>query len=478
MNGRSLMVLGLAMVCGLMAMLAVNQLFNKPSGAPQSEQVDVLVAARELKIEEVMTKSDMVKTVKMPKETVPAGSFRSFEDVADRWVQIKILADEPIIDPKLAPRGTERGLLPRIPVGMRAMSIEVSEQTGVSGFVQPDHRVDVIQSRASTKAGSAGSPEAETVLQDVLVLASGTNLTRSEDKAVTVRTVTLALTPDQINVLVAAKQQGPLSLSMRAINDHEIIEKPVKEPEPPPIEMVDVIVASRELVPDEVLKKEMTRIESRPKDKILPGAFHSFDDLAERWVRTKIDAGEPIIEARLAPVDLVSRIAAGKRAVAIDVNEQTGVAGFVLPGHRVDIVKQMAPDKNDVRAKNSTAETVLQDVLVLAAGQVFNRTEDKTVLSRTVTLEVTPEQVDQLIAAKADGPLSLSLRGRDDHEQVVRMKVVDAGPLVASGPRLLGHVTIIHGPRGYERHPLFERDPLGMPAPEMDDPEARTPGGD
>src|SRR5262249_2642020 len=153
-------------------------------------------------------------------------------------------------------------------------------------------------------------------------------------------------------------QGGALSLSMRAINDHEIVEKPVQEPEPPPVEMVDVVVAARDLSPDEVIAKELTRIESRPKDKVLPGAFHSLDDLADRWVRTHIDAGDPIIEARLAPVDLVSRIAPGKRAVAIEVNEQTGVAGFVLPGHRVDIVKQVAADRNDAKAsKTSSAET-------------------------------------------------------------------------------------------------------------------------
>jgi pilus assembly protein CpaB len=472
------MVLGLALVCGLMAMLAVNQLFSKP-GTPQSEMVDVLVAARELKLEEVLNKPDMVKVAKMPKESVPAGSFRAYEDVAERWVQIKMLPDEPILDPKLAPRDTPRGLLPRIPVGMRAFSIEVSEQSGVSGFIMPDHRVDVIQAKTSTRRGTAGLPEAETVLQDVLVLASGTNLTRTEDKAITVRTVTLALTPDQVDTLVAAKSQGgALSLSMRAINDHEIVEKPVQEPEPPPVEMVDVVVAARDLSPDEVIVKELTRIESRPKDKVLPGAFHSLDDLADRWVRTHIDAGDPIIEARLAPVDLVSRIAPGKRAVAIEVNEQTGVAGFVLPGHRVDIVKQVAADRNDAKAsKTSSAETVLQDVLVLAAGQVFNRTEDKTVLSRTVTIEVTPDQVAQVLAARADGPLSLSLRGRDDHEMVG--KAPDPGPALASlPPRVRGRVTIFHGPRGYERHTLFEQEAPGWLGPDADDPALRQPGGE
>ncbi|MFO0957065.1 MAG: Flp pilus assembly protein CpaB [Isosphaeraceae bacterium] len=417
MNGRSLMVLVLALVSGLMAMLAVNQIFKQQGGTQPTDNVDVLVATREIKVEEVLSKADAVKVIQMPRELAPAGSFHAFDEVAERWVQIKMLPDEPILDAKLAPRDSPRGLLPRIPVGMRAFSLEVSEQTGVAGFVMPDHRVDVIQSKTSTKSGNAGASEAETILQDVLVLASGTNLTRTEDKSLTVRTVTLALAPDQVDTLVAARSQGgSISLSLRAINDHDIVEKPVKVVEPV-VEMGEVVVARRDLSPDEVLKKELVQVESRPKDRIPPGAFRTVEDLDERWVRSRIEAGEPIVEARLAPIDLVSRIAAGKRAVSIEVNEQTGVAGFILPGHRVDVIRQISADKAEVgnKTKRATAETVLQDLLVLAAGQVFNRTDDKTVLSRTVTLEVTPEQADQWMAARTDGPLSLSLRGRDDH---------------------------------------------------------------
>lgn len=463
MNGRSLMVLVLALVSGLMAMVAVNQIFKPQTNTEPTEKVDVLVAARDLKVEEVLTKADAVKVVQMPKEVAPAGSFRSFDDVSGRWVQIRMLPDEPILDAKLAPRDSPTGLLPRIPVGMRAFSLEVSEQTGVAGFVMPDHRVDVIQSKVSNKASNAGSTEAETILQDVLVLASGTNLTRTEDKAVTVRTVTLALSPDQVDTLVAARTQGGnISLSLRAINDHDIVEKPVKVIEPV-IEMAEVVVARRDLSPDEVLKKDLLQVESRPKDRVPPGAFQSMEDLDERWVRTKIEAGEAILESRLAPADLVAKINAGMRAVSIEVNEQTGVAGFVQHGHRVDVIRQFTADKADVgnRSKRATAETILQDVRVLAAGQVFNRTDDKTVLCHTVTLEVTPDQADQLMAAQTDGPLSLSLRGRDDHS-LVEKPVEPPPPSMLPVPKVKARVTIHHGLRSFEIIPLFEREAASM----------------
>ena len=107
------------------------------------------------------------------------------------------------------------------------------------------------------------------------------------------------------------------------------------------------------------------------------------------------------------------------RAFAVDVNEQSGVSGFILPGHRVDVVRYEARREDLAAARR---DTILQNILVLAAGQVFTRPEEKSVQSRTVTLAVTPEQVDILVAAKVKGPLTLSLRGVNDHDIVERPK--------------------------------------------------------
>ena len=115
-----------------------------------------------------------------------------------------MLEGEPILDRKLAPKGSPAGLVARIPKGMRAFAVEVNEQTGVSGFILPDHRVDVVQ----IETGANGKSEAETILQDVLVLASGQVFTRPEDRSIQSRTVTLAVTPEQVDILVAAAVQG------------------------------------------------------------------------------------------------------------------------------------------------------------------------------------------------------------------------------------------------------------------------------
>ena len=171
----------------------------------------------------------MVKVVRMPKTAVPAGALTSAKDAEDRWAQVAILEGEPIVDRKLAARGTPPGLVARIPTGMRAFAIEVNEQSGVSGFVLPGHRVDVVQ----MESGSNGHTEAEAVLQDVLVLASGQVFTRPDDRSLQSRTVTLAVTPDQVDSLVSAKSRGSLTLSLRGLNDHVRPRRTARRPPAP-----------------------------------------------------------------------------------------------------------------------------------------------------------------------------------------------------------------------------------------------------
>lgn len=238
MNGKSLMMLIMAVICGLGAMYGTTKLLHHGPVAQVEEMQDVVVATRDLKIEETL-KPELIKVVRMSKSATPMGAFSSPKDIEERWVQVGILEGEPIVDRKLAPRGSPPGLVGRIPKGMRAYAVDVNEQTGVSGFILPDHHVDVVR----IEPGQNGQTEAETVLQDVLVLASGQVFTRPEDKSIRSSTVTLAVTPEQVDILVAAKQKGALSLSLRGINDHtvtEIKKKPQEEPPkvvaPPPAE--------------------------------------------------------------------------------------------------------------------------------------------------------------------------------------------------------------------------------------------------
>jgi pilus assembly protein CpaB len=231
MNSKSLAILGLAAGCGLIAMYGTGQLLNKPQR--QVAMRDLVVAARDLKIEEVI-KPDMVQVIKVPESQAPAGSFSTPSEIEGRWIQITTLKDEPVLAAKLAPKDLPPGLTSRIAKGQRAFAIEVNEQSGVSGFVMPEHRVDVLM---DPKGNSGRGGRARTILQNMLVLAVGQVFTRPEDKSLLARTVTLAVTPEQAEVLTAARSQGSLSLALRGMGDTEIVER--RKPEPEELETED-----------------------------------------------------------------------------------------------------------------------------------------------------------------------------------------------------------------------------------------------
>jgi pilus assembly protein CpaB len=227
MNARSIITLVVAVLFGLGAMMLTRRLLNPGTAKKEEETQEVLVAARDFKEEERL-KPEMVSVVRMVKSAVPAGAFSSFKDVEERWVRTTMLEGDVLIEKKLGPKGTPPGLVANIPKGMRAFAIDVTEQSGVSGFILPGHRVDVVRFESSDKKDVKG----ETILQNVLVLAAGQLFTRPDEKSVQSRTVTLALTPDDVDILAAARAKGTLSLSLRGVNDHDVVARPKPKADP------------------------------------------------------------------------------------------------------------------------------------------------------------------------------------------------------------------------------------------------------
>ena len=220
-------------------------------------------------------------------------------------------------------------------------------------------------------------------------------------------------------------------------------------------ETQDVIVAARDFKDEEVLKADMVKPIRMAKSAVPAGAFSSFKDIEDRWVKTTMLEGRRHRRAEARAQGQRRRgssrnIPKGMRAFAVEVNEQSGVSGFILPGHRVDVVRFEQGEKS----RSSEAETILQDILVLAAGQVFTRPEEKSVQSRTVTLAVTPEQVDILVAAKAKGPLSLSLRGRQRPRDRRPPQAQARGGRAGEGPQDQAR----EGARGREGPPAQARE--------------------
>ena len=224
MNSRSMITLAIAVVIGLGYAMKLSQhmLAGKTDAGEDSQEV--LVAARDFKEEEIL-KPDMVKLSRIARSAIPANAFSAFKEVEERWVRTTMLEGDVLVEKKLGAKGTPPGLVANIPQGMRALAIDVTEQSGVSGFILPGHHVDVVRHVDVIKpeGSEKNAIRGETILQDVLVLAAGQIFTRPDERAVQSRTVTLALPPGDVDILVAARARGALSLSLRGVNDHEKI---------------------------------------------------------------------------------------------------------------------------------------------------------------------------------------------------------------------------------------------------------------
>ncbi|MBM3745487.1 MAG: Flp pilus assembly protein CpaB [Acidobacteria bacterium] len=182
---------------------------------------------------------------------------------------------------------------------------------------------------------------------------------------------------------------------------------------PKPVATTKVLVAARELTVGTLIKDvdvgEKEWLGPPPQNSVLKK-----EDLVGRGVVARIYAGEPIIESRLAAkgagAGLAAMIPTGMRAVAVRVNEVVGVAGFVVPGMRVDVLIAGVPP-NSPQNLGTLSKTLLQNIEVLSAGQNIQKdAEGKPISVPVVNLLVTPEQAETLSLATSETRIQLVLR--------------------------------------------------------------------
>ncbi len=193
---------------------------------------------------------------------------------------------------------------------------------------------------------------------------------------------------------------------------------------------VQVLVALNNLPAGTIVNPDLFRWQNWPEDGLAPeyivqGTAKSEADGASvkpaaltGWaVRRGFTAGEPITKARLLEPSkagfLAGVLGPGMRAASISINAETGAAGFILPGNRVDVVltQKIRQAEGEASGREQViSETVISDIRVLAIDQVLNDIEEQTKLGKTVTLELTPKQAEGLSVAKQMGRISLSLR--------------------------------------------------------------------
>lgn len=208
----------------------------------------------------------------------------------------------------------------------------------------------------------------------------------------------------------------------------------------PAVEIVKVVVAAHPLSFGDTLHKDLLREVEWPKEAAPAGAFNSVDEILagdERRVALRnMEVNELILKSRVSgfggKATLSQVITPGLRATAIRVDDVVGVAGFVLPGDRVDILltRQVGKDRD-----NLITDVLIQNIRVLAVDQLANERAEDPVVAKAATVEVTPRQAQKLSLAARVGSLTLSLRnlvnGDGDPVMARTIRVADLGPGVS-----------------------------------------------
>ena len=225
MDRRFLTVLGVSLVFALVVSSVFYQMTAHSSGpkADPGLQKDIVVATRPLGVG-VMVRASDVRVSKIPTDAFPKGAFTKVEDVLERPVISNILLDEPILEGRLAVRGSGLGLAPTIPVGMRAVSVRVNDVAGVAGFVLPGMHVDVL---VTGRPPNGDGDMTTTCLQNILVLSAGQTIQAdARGQAMPAPTVTLLVDPAQAETLTLAGADGKIQLVLRNSSDQTMEKTP------------------------------------------------------------------------------------------------------------------------------------------------------------------------------------------------------------------------------------------------------------
>jgi pilus assembly protein CpaB len=204
------------------------------------------------------------------------------------------------------------------------------------------------------------------------------------------------------------------------------------------VAQVQTIVAARPLAVGAMVKPEDLKVVSWPANSPIPGSFTSKEQVVNRGLVAPLAENEPVTEVKLAKVGagagLPPTIPEGMRALSVKVNEVVGVAGFVTPGTRVDVLLSIESEKNDAMTR-----VVVSNVQVLAAGRAYDqekaRQEGKPIPTGVVTLLVTPEDAEKITLAAGEGKITLTLRNPLDQAPTVTAGIRRAALLGAPAPQ-------------------------------------------
>ncbi|MEN8375004.1 MAG: Flp pilus assembly protein CpaB [Gemmatimonadota bacterium] len=179
-----------------------------------------------------------------------------------------------------------------------------------------------------------------------------------------------------------------------------------------------VAVAVTDLPLGSMVRPEDVQLIDWPSEQVPVGYVTAVEDVVGRGLVRAVSVNEPFLEAKLADTEnggLPITIPEGMRAISIRVDEVVSVAGFVVPGTRVDVILTVDPP----RGGDKLSQVVLQDILALTSGQLIEADDNGSpVVASVITVLVTPEQAEQLVIAGDQGRIQLALRNTLDGDSI------------------------------------------------------------
>ena len=187
----------------------------------QAEAVPVVVAVSDLPWG-TQLKPEMLTTKPFLKQSLPAGYFSGPNDIKDRVVVAPLKANDPVTEHKLAPVSIKTGGVSAVlEKGKRAISVKGDKVIGIAGFINPGNRVDVL---VTIKDPQKKEEKTKTILENIMVLATGTQIQKNEKgEPSPVDVYTLAVTPEEAEILSLAANEGKLQLALRSVTDTETV---------------------------------------------------------------------------------------------------------------------------------------------------------------------------------------------------------------------------------------------------------------
>lgn len=225
MRPKSLLLLALALACGLVAAIGINQVMANRSAQPDAqhgEMAPIFIALHDVGLGDPITPLQL-KLEEWPKSKIPPGAMSKLEDIEGRRARTKFFAGEPIIDAKLFAKGEQgSGATDLIPKGMRVVVVKVDDVSG-SGLILPGDRVDVLVHVADHAGDMSGKSRTSTrtFLHNVKVFAVNNVYSRESngETVITAKTISLLVSPQQAELVTMASEMGKIRLVMRSADD-------------------------------------------------------------------------------------------------------------------------------------------------------------------------------------------------------------------------------------------------------------------